>query len=66
MTTHKNRYIVEVSFYIYAENDLDAIEQAQKFADEQNHQQDNNCSVEAITHNNFGSLTPRKVYENNN
>lgn len=66
MTTHTNRYIVEVSLYIYAENDLEAIEQAQKFVDEQNHQLDNNCSIESIIHNNFGSLTPRVVYGNNN
>ena len=51
------RYAVTIDLYVHAENDSDAIKQAEKVAEKLG----NNASVLEIWENKFGSLEHRRV-----
>ena len=55
------RYAVTIDLYIHAENDSDAIKQAEKVAEKLRSKEDNHASVLEIWENKFGSLNHRLV-----
>lgn len=58
---NKKRYVVQVDFYIYAENDKEAIEGANKFCKVQDAQLDNGCAILAVYRKDFGYSTLEKI-----
>ena len=59
----KERYAVEASFYVWGEEEKDAIAQATKFASELDRKYDNNCTVDKIYSAPFGSTKAKLVWE---
>lgn len=55
------RYIATISYYIYAEDDADAIRQAQIECDNLNKIEDCNTSIDSIYEQPFGTIGNRKV-----
>ena len=55
------RYAVTIDLYIHAENDSEAIKQAEKVAENLRGKEDNHASVLEIWENKFGSLNHRLV-----
>jgi hypothetical protein len=55
------RYAVTIDLYIHAENDSDAIKQADKIAEKLRSKEDNHASVLEIWENKFGSIDHRRV-----
>ena len=55
------RYAVTIDLYIHAENDSEAIKQADKIAENLRGKEDNHASVFEIWENKFGSLNHRLV-----
>lgn len=55
------RYVVNVSLYMYAEDDKAIIREANHFAMKLNHQQDCRASVAEIRESEFGKIGTRKV-----
>lgn len=55
------RYAVTIDLYIHAENDSDAIKQADEIAEKLRSKEDNHASVLEIWENQFGSLNHRLV-----
>lgn len=55
------RYVVTLEKYVFAENDKEAIYQAQKQAVKEQVTEDNRCSVTEIVEQPFGSIGNRKV-----
>ena len=55
------RYIVEVSYYVWADSDEEAKEIANRKCVVEQMKNDNRCSVEKISQNDFGSLHRREV-----
>ncbi len=49
------RYAVTIDFYIYADSDAQAIEDAEKFAKDQDKQNDDRCNVISIHRAGIGS-----------
>lgn len=45
----RKRYVVELSLYVWADNDKSAINQAESIAAKERQQHDNSCDVVAIT-----------------
>lgn len=58
----KNRYVVEISFYMYADNDKECISNALKHCHELNKLEDCRATVDKITESKFGKNQTRKVY----
>ena len=57
----KKRYAVTISFYVWEDNDADAVKVANKFAEEIDAKEDNRCSVDSIYEQEFGSLSNREI-----
>ena len=55
------RYVVTLEKYVFAENDKEAIFQAQKQATDEQIAHDNRCSVTEIVEQPFGTNGNRKV-----
>ena len=55
------RYVVTLEKYVFAENDKEAIFQAQKQATDEQIAHDNRCSVTEIVEHPFGTIGNRKV-----
>ena len=55
------RYAVTIDLYIHAENDSEAIKQAETVAENLRGKEDNHASVLEIWENKFGSLNHRLV-----
>lgn len=55
------RYVVNVSLYMYAEDDKAIIREANHFAMKLNHQHDCRASVDEIRESEYGKLGSRKV-----
>jgi hypothetical protein len=55
------RYVVTLEKYVFAENDKEAIYQAQKQAVKEQIAEDNRCSVTEIVEQPFGTIGNRKV-----
>tara|TARA_Y100000004_G_C8784388_1_gene356411 strand:- start:526 stop:702 length:177 start_codon:yes stop_codon:yes gene_type:complete len=55
------RYIVEVSYFVWADSDEQAKEIAEKKCRVEQMKHDNRCSVEKILQNDFGSFHTREV-----
>lgn len=55
------RYVATVSFYVWAENDSEALSESRKIAKMIDLEHDNCCDLEELHENNFGSLDSRKV-----
>lgn len=60
MTDKKQRYIVQIDAYIYADTDKDAIKQANQLARWAN-VGDNCASVFELTQQDFGKMEGRKI-----
>jgi len=58
----KKRYVAVVEFYVYAETDEKAIEQAKDFCKSQDRVNDNKCSLTNLVEQPFGTLTNRQIY----
>lgn len=54
------RYSATIQFYVYAENDNKAKEEAEKIISELNRKYDNNSRVLTIYSNEFGSLETKR------
>ena len=55
------RYVVRTEFYVWAESDSDAINQAKEITRSQDQEKDDRCDVVKIVEQPFGSLTNREV-----
>jgi hypothetical protein len=55
------RYTTIVDFYIYAENDDEAKEEAKRFAKQIDTKMDNKCKVLELHYTPFGSIKNRKI-----
>ena len=55
------RYAVTIDLYVHAENDQDALQQAQAMAETVNGKEDNQASVLELSEIPFGSIKARKV-----
>jgi hypothetical protein len=58
----KERYIVTTSFYIYAQDDIEAIKKAQEWAKEFDLQNDNWCFIDEIWQAPFAKK-PQLIYQ---
>jgi len=61
----KNRYTVTTEFYIWADNDAEAIFKANEVALEQREKEDNQCLVRSVSSTPFASLLSNTIYSNN-
>lgn len=55
------RYVVTMDFYLYAENDDEAVKEALKIAYEEDKKHDNKCTVVSINEQPTGRLGFREV-----
>lgn len=55
------RYIVEVSYFVWADSDEEAKETAERKCRVEQMKHDNRCSIEKISENEFGSYHKREV-----
>ena len=58
----KKRYVVTISFFMYAEDDKDIMREASNYTSQLNKDQDCRATVESITQSQFGKLGTRKVF----
>lgn len=63
--TKKHRYTVTTEFYIYAENDVEAIKKANVDAGIEAATKDNQCLVREVSSSPFASLISKSIYSNN-
>ena len=57
----ENRYVATVSYYVYAESDRDAERKAIALCHSQRKKYDNQCSIESIAEQQFGTLGSSKI-----
>tara|TARA_R110000868_G_scaffold400073_2_gene674212 strand:- start:99 stop:290 length:192 start_codon:yes stop_codon:yes gene_type:complete len=57
----KRRYVVTISFYVWEDNDDEAIKVANEFAKNIDDKEDNRCSVDSIHEQEFGSFHSREL-----
>lgn len=60
--TTKLRYVGTISFYVEAENDIEATKALQKHCDDLNKQYDCKATTETLTQTIFGKIGGRKVF----
>ena len=60
--TKKNRYVVTVSFFMYAEDDKAIMREASNYTSQLNKDHDCRATVECITQSQYGKLGTRKVF----
>ncbi len=60
--TDKKRYVVTVSFFMYAEDDKAIMREASNYTSQLNKEQDCRATVECITQSQYGKLGTRKVF----
>jgi hypothetical protein len=59
----KNRYIVTMEFYMFAENNEMAIEKAERLAKKQRQKKDNQAKISLIQKHDFGSLSCVEIFK---
>ena len=60
--SEKKRYVVTVSFFMYAEDDKAIMREASNYTSQLNKDQDCRATVEGITQSQYGKLGTRKVF----
>lgn len=55
------RYAVQVSYYLYAHNDKEAIDSAKAKAHKEDYLNDNKCSVDVVQEAPFGEIERREL-----
>ena len=58
----KKRYVVTVSFFMYAEDDKAIMREASNYTSQLNKDHDCRATVECITQSQYGKLGTRKVF----
>jgi hypothetical protein len=58
----KQRYVLGIDFYIYAENDIEARRQAAKIVEEMEREQDNQPQVQYIVYQPWGKFESKEIY----
>ena len=61
-TNTKKRYVVTVSFFMYADDDKAIVKEASNYTRELNQKHDCRATVDGITESQYGKLGARKVY----
>lgn len=61
MKTKQKRYLVSASFFIYANNDFEAIKKAKEIEADERLGYDNKYDIDRISEHNFGSMKSRPV-----
>ena len=61
----KNRYTVTAEFYIWADNDAEAISKANEVALQQRANEDNQYLVRSVSSSPFASFLSTTIYSNN-
>lgn len=57
----KSRYVLGIEFFVYAENDKDAIAQATQLCKRNHQEMDNACIIKRLAAIPFGSLQARDI-----
>ncbi len=60
--TTKLRYVGTISFYVEAENDIEATKELQRHCDDLNKKHDCKATTEGLTQTTFGKIGGRKVF----
>ncbi|MEM6815296.1 MAG: hypothetical protein AAF600_13075 [Bacteroidota bacterium] len=55
------RYVVTMDFYVYADSDVEAVDQAKKYADDFDSAKDNRANVISVHENPFASTVSRLI-----
>lgn len=58
----KLRYVGTISFYVEADNDIEATKALQRHCDDLNKQHDCKATAETLTQTTFGKIGGRKVF----
>lgn len=56
------RYVVKMEFFVWAENDEQAISIAESKAKKENEYNDNRANITEVSNNSFGSFVMNKIY----
>lgn len=59
--TELKRYVAAIEFYVWAENDEEAVKQLKKKAVEQSKQNDDRCSALSLCEQKFGTIGNREI-----
>ena len=62
VSNDKQRYIVTMDFYIYADDNENAIELAKHIAEKQVEEYDNNASILKIEHQPWGTIESKLIW----